>query len=483
MYGDHQRGTPLTFTCIQANLRHSRVASSSFSQLLLDLSVDIALVQEPYAVFDRTIPGDRPSIRYLPATYEVFHNLDHDYLYGAAIFARRSLNCSAAQVISSNHAACMNLPLGACNLKFASVYLRPSIASVSTSLTSIFSMCNPLERTIMGIDANARSPLWNSHLLDCRGGELEGMLSGSVLGLANRPLNELNFVPPGTSFIDVTLHGCDTEVVEWRYLDLPSLSDHPLIFFRCRPSLALGRMCHSIPRPAGLPNQKRISLPPVESINRDRYASVISSALCDQPALPEPVDIERCVKELETSIQSAARRCGSHKQLRNEQRSEIKKRLPWWTRELWGLRNRLRNAYNRAKEGLRRGIRTSAVIAYRNLKSEYQRELRNAEQTSYRKFSTDLNNDLNGTLKAIQAEINPQVSFPSRLVVEDTEYTNPADILAAFGRHFFPLDPPNKKAHYRAANAARAALCATKVAHPEMTIGEVEDAIKSLKTS
>jgi len=164
----------------------------------------------------------------------------------------------------------------------------------------------------MGIDANARSPLWNSRHLDAKGKELEGLLTGSVLGLANKQLGDLAFNPPGTTFIDVTLHGCNTDVVDWRYLDLPSLSDHPLIYFRSR--VVHGHSQHmNSTSTAGPLKSKRVHLPPAQSIDLLRYTTAMNAALCSPPILLNDVNIDHCVDELEAKIQSSARRFGYYR--------------------------------------------------------------------------------------------------------------------------------------------------------------------------
>jgi hypothetical protein len=38
---------PALLKCIQINLRHSSLASSSLSQIILDLDIDVVLIQEP----------------------------------------------------------------------------------------------------------------------------------------------------------------------------------------------------------------------------------------------------------------------------------------------------------------------------------------------------------------------------------------------------------------------------------------------------
>ena len=231
----------------------------------------------------------------------------------------------------------------------------------------------------------------------------------------------------------------------------PSLSDHPFIYFRCR--LAPGRPSSV---PAGIPRPRKILLPPIESIDGPRFCTALSNALRAQPALlHDSEDLELSVMHLATEVQRAARRCGSMRNVRKE----FKKKMPWWSRELWGMRNRLRSAYNKAKEDLRNSAQSPAVNSYRHLKSEYQRELRRAEQSSFRKFSSDLNDDLGAALKAIQADNLPAGGFPSRLIINGEELSNPTDILTAFGEHFFPPDPPTEEVHQLIVDAADAATC------------------------
>ncbi len=75
--GGMQSRAPSSLTCIQANLRHGRASSGSFAQLLLDLNVDVALVQEPSSPNVSPPPGDshsRSIITYLPDGFQSFQS-------------------------------------------------------------------------------------------------------------------------------------------------------------------------------------------------------------------------------------------------------------------------------------------------------------------------------------------------------------------------------------------------------------------------
>ena len=64
--------------CLQINLRHSRMASLHLSQLLIDLKIEIAFIQEPYA----TNSDHQISQKYIPDNFISLHALSDDHAYG-----------------------------------------------------------------------------------------------------------------------------------------------------------------------------------------------------------------------------------------------------------------------------------------------------------------------------------------------------------------------------------------------------------------
>ncbi|XP_045023743.1 LOW QUALITY PROTEIN: uncharacterized protein LOC123468139 [Daphnia magna] len=106
----------------------------------------------------------------------------------------------------SNSAACVELTTNKGPLRLSSVYLRPSIVDFSaTTLTILEALSAPF--SIIGADANARSRMWDSPFNDKRGSDLESLLACSNLRVVNQPHSELDFVPAGTTFVDLTLAG------------------------------------------------------------------------------------------------------------------------------------------------------------------------------------------------------------------------------------------------------------------------------------
>jgi hypothetical protein len=57
------------------------------------------------------------------------------------------------------------------------------------------------------------------------------VISDNCLQILNQPLDQLAFVPAGTSFLDLTLAGSSVKASRWFFPSIPSMSDHPYIYF------------------------------------------------------------------------------------------------------------------------------------------------------------------------------------------------------------------------------------------------------------
>lgn len=194
--------------CLQVNLRHSSLASSSLAQVILDFNIDIVLVQETYAY-----PCTPPVVANVPPGFSSYHQLSTDHAYGAVILIRDSV-VKAGNIVCkhiSNFAACVELSTRHGPLRFSSIYLRPSISNFLTTISHIFEVASA-PFAIIGADVIARSRLWNSVYNDKRGSDFESFLVCSRLNIINRPNTELVFVPAGTSFVDLTLAGDQVSV-------------------------------------------------------------------------------------------------------------------------------------------------------------------------------------------------------------------------------------------------------------------------------
>ncbi len=226
-----------SFKCMQINLRHAKAAAASLSVVTLENNLDIILIQEPYAC-----NASSSTLVDIPLGYVAFHSLDRDHAYGAAIFIKTSLaiSCRAVSRCLSNRFAAVDLHMCGRTFRFISMYVRPSCLHSSAEFRSAFhSLLSPL--TVIGVDSNAKNSLWNSVCSDKKGVEFEGILLESKLNILNRQRCELDFIPGGTSFLDITLGTDDIVLPRWFFPAIPSLSDHPYIYFEILRSCQFNR--------------------------------------------------------------------------------------------------------------------------------------------------------------------------------------------------------------------------------------------------
>lgn len=80
------RWSLVIFCCCQINLQHKKKAMERTKRLLVDRNIDIALIQEPYA-----LGAAAPEMYGVPAGYTAFHNLTEHHTSGAAVIAKNSL--------------------------------------------------------------------------------------------------------------------------------------------------------------------------------------------------------------------------------------------------------------------------------------------------------------------------------------------------------------------------------------------------------
>ena len=213
--------------CLQINLQHCKVASLNLSQVLVELDIDIALIQEPYAITNKF--NNELLMPNIPSNYTVYHNLNKEHAFGAIILAKKSLKAINIAVPNTNN--CVGVQLNKYpSFNFFSVYCRPSL-SLDYFLNLIKSSPN-LERSVIGMDSNAKNNLWNSKSTDKRGEYLESFTDHNKLNIVNVPVSKLEYIPQKTAMVDVTLRGDGINISNWHFPNEDSHSDHPIILFQ-----------------------------------------------------------------------------------------------------------------------------------------------------------------------------------------------------------------------------------------------------------
>ena len=360
--------------CLQVNLRHGESASDNLHSLLIDLDIDVALVQEPFA--KNTTSG--PVLQHIPPEFISHHCLNRDHAFGAAIITRKSLRAQSAGDYSKNHMACAKMKRGEQVLHFFSIYARPS-QQLENAIAPLLDMSQyVLDNAVLCIDSNAHHQLWNSRYSDARGEVMISSAERLQLNICNKSPTQSDR-PLNTSFIDITLCGDRVQVNNWRYLDYDSLSDHPMIYFEITDtatSVTKGRS-----RPAILWNH----------IRQEDFRCALETRLSDKFW----VSSTRTHDDLNAKTEKLTRTIASTARENSIPAGQLTKhpKLDWWTTELYDLRLLLRAARRRASN-------TSSAadkIAYSKAKRVYQREIRIAKKAKFRNLcSTELNKDIFG---------------------------------------------------------------------------------------
>lgn len=153
--------------------------------------------------------------------------LQEDLLLTINLIPSQLLSCSTNNVVRAKLFTDQKVPL-----LLISAYCRPTINSVSSFPEHFLSVNHHLfKNSIICLDSNAKNTLWNNASTDDKGKDLENLISQFPISVTNILKDKLPFLPTKTSFIDVTLHGSETKTNYRKYLDEPSLSDHPYIYF------------------------------------------------------------------------------------------------------------------------------------------------------------------------------------------------------------------------------------------------------------
>ena len=194
MRGSHSSTNSL-FRCLQVNLRHSRVASSSLAQIIVKNVLDIVLIQEPFAEGHQS-----PTIISIPPGYVAFHCLSQEHAYGAAILVKLSLakSCRAIDRSRANHIAAVDLSSAHGTFRFISFYLRPSIRNIADQFSTDLS-CLLTKLSIISVDSNALRKVWNSKLTNSRGSELELLIANHFLRVLDFAISTLFLLAPHSS--------------------------------------------------------------------------------------------------------------------------------------------------------------------------------------------------------------------------------------------------------------------------------------------
>jgi len=463
MTHDNTNMQPRALYILQINLRHSRAASLLLAKTVEDYKVDVIMAQEPYATGEKAIEPMN-----IPSGFVAHHQLSEDHRYGTVILVRETIPSILITTSSRNELTCVRLYSGQSSLLLISAYCRPSVSSLSSILLpALEKERRSLSNSIVCIDSNAKSKMWNSLRTDDRGEELEDLALHFALHVANVNKSELPFVPGGTAFVDVTLRGERTVLRDWRYLEDPSLSDHPYIL-----------MGVSLPSTQEAP-RREATAPAVGNIDKEVFRRRTMSGLDRFTATvvlrTSTMDsINKQAEGLMDVVVSAARAS------RVRKRATRKSLAPWWSDKLEQLRSETRGAYRQWNR-----VRTQATKAeLAKKRRHYQREIRRGKSQFIRDFcTTAMNKDAQTALKQLKGDA-AQKTAPGELLVNGEIESDATTIMRTFADQFFHQEPPSTNLHTNTEEAAmRFADVTEPEEHPPITVNEMDQALKGLRKS
>ena len=350
---------------LQINLHRSPQAAALLKRKIVREGVDIALIQEPHTW--------RGSIRGL--------NVDRGNLFfdetcsrpRAGVLVRDAAAMPLREYFSADQVAVrirMKEEGSSRDIVVASVYMPfdSTDPPPSENFDRLVRDCATRGwDLVVGCDANSHHTVWGSTDINGRGEALLEYLMDTSLDILNRGKSPTFVNSIRGEVIDLTLccNRVCADVLNWRVLDDPSLSDHRYIAFAIRGKATGG----------GPGTCRNPRLTDWESFLQD-----LKVGLTDFPKrYGNPSEIDLAVAIL---TQSITRAFHDNCPLKNSGSRDV----PWWNEELASLRKRARQSQNRARKTKARRDSETA----REAQKRYRTATRLAQKRSWNKFLEEL---------------------------------------------------------------------------------------------
>ncbi|QQP36073.1 Uncharacterized protein FKW44_021054, partial [Caligus rogercresseyi] len=234
---------------------------------------------------------------------------------------------------------------------------------------------------LIGMDTNAHSTLWGSDTTNKRGEQIEEMCASHQMNVCNEGKRFTFVGGVGSSVIDVTFANdlMLPYVTLWRVSQKPTMSDHKYIMFRIDLHM----------QPTLLRNLRRVKWSEFRYVLRP----LSNTTLKGNESEVYLSEIERLAYDLTQCIKDALDVVAP---LREKKHRRV---VPWWTKELSGLRKMVKRAERRLKK-------TQSVAdkeTYYFNKREYRRVIELERRQHWRKRCTELDSQ-QAVIAAIQRQ-------------------------------------------------------------------------------
>lgn len=361
---------------VQCNCQRAYAVMSDLGGMIANRCVSVALLQEPY-VRDGRVVG-------LPASMDVIV-CKSESIKAAVVVNDPSVDVICVSECTNEYGVCVWLKGDFGELVVVSMYCQygKDIEPYLSYLERVRE-CIGGKRMIVGMDANAISPLWYSkgggrgRENELRGEVLEEWIVVNDMVVLNEPSEFYTFSGPnGESDIDVTLvnEACMDCLFEWEVKCDWGISDHNVISVRM--------MCE---QQAEVTTE--ICRWNAKGVNWDVYVDDLSErAMSDCMRLMDVTDVNVMVDGIMAWIRD----------VNDSTMGRIKRRktrkLVWWTEELERLKRtvkRCRKAYQRARKNRMRGMEKKRE--YTQVLGQYKKKIWEARESSWRKHVAETGN-------------------------------------------------------------------------------------------
>lgn len=344
---------------IQANLDHTRMATSHVIDFIQNQSIHFAIIGDPY-VRAGNVPG-------LPHSVMTFA-----YPYNPKVLLLvQSVPFDPFPIHISEYVVAVRFSSQVFSFLLVAVYAAPSLP-----VTDILDPCSQLimanhcSHVIIAGDFNAKSPRWGGQVTDSRGAAVTQFLVANDFDVANDPASLPTFVTDyAEAWIDLTLFSSAWRdfSVRWRVSETPSLSDHRYVVF------SVGS--HRLPTCKRLTRAGRSRV--MASLARNRwFAQVARSEIAD------PVSLDLIVDHFYDLYGTLCRE--------NVQTARLYPQAkPWWSDDIARQRSQvrsLRRSFQRSRDPAERLVRRDV---YYSALQKYRCAIAQAKDASVRKFCTD----------------------------------------------------------------------------------------------
>lgn len=408
---------------LQQNLQRAFVATCEFGQAMRRSGASFALLQEPYFT--------NGCVRGLPAHMRVFTNLPGN---SAVVVDDASVDCFVVDRTRWGVSVTVRGDFG--QLTLVSVYCPPS-ASLDRYLGYMDAVLLRASNTpaILGLDANACSPMWFSKMPEHaprHSNYMRGeMLSEWLLTKSASVLNEASELytfdgPMGASDIDVTIANSSAISMfdyRWRIHDNSGISDHNLIGVE----VAYRRLTGSIPA------VRRWRL---RGANWDGYSGVLRALALNMPFDTfDALTVDGQVDQIDQWM------CSTNDMLLGRCRKTRPGSVRWWTSELDIMRRsvrRLRRLFQQARRTNAEDLAARKTVYLTSLRS-YKERIERVKEDEWRAFVRENRNDPWGEVYRICSGRNRRLDMGS-LQVGDVMVTTWRDCMDTLLGSFFPDD-------------------------------------------